>query len=226
MKHNVGWVFVICVSDFYGFRWGVSGSRQHIRQMLARQHVVCLEALTEPSRCLRVVVGKRMSKAHVFVMPKVLGFQETQEAKFLTQCTFWYRHVYIYIYIYILDPHMTPDGACGVAQSTAQSNADFKAERFRKGFRNSKGTPQETRKCCRIQRRLFEPRLRALTLGRLCECCRTRKGVLERWFRVPSGFAARPSSHFERPVATEHGRAVISSAKHALCGVFECCRRG
>ena len=88
MKHNVGWVFVICVSDFYGFRWGVSGSRQHIRQMLARQHVVCLEALTEPSRCLRVVVGKRMSKAHVFVMPKVLGFQETQEVKFLTQCTF------------------------------------------------------------------------------------------------------------------------------------------
>ena len=27
-------------------------------------------------------------------------------------------------------------------------------------------------------------------------------------------------------VATERGRAMISSAKHALCGVFECCRRG
>ena len=31
---------------------------------------------------------------------------------------------------------------------------------------------------------------------------------------------------FERLMAAEHGRAVISSAKHALCGVFECCRRG
>ena len=30
---------------------------------------------------------------------------------------------------------MAPDGACGVAQSTARSNAEFKAERFRKGFR-------------------------------------------------------------------------------------------
>ena len=30
---------------------------------------------------------------------------------------------------------MAPDGACGVAQSTARSNAEFEAERFRKGFR-------------------------------------------------------------------------------------------
>ena len=30
---------------------------------------------------------------------------------------------------------MAPDGACGVAQSAARSNAEFEAERFRKGFR-------------------------------------------------------------------------------------------
>ena len=30
---------------------------------------------------------------------------------------------------------MAPDGACGVAQSTARSNAEFEAKRFRKGFR-------------------------------------------------------------------------------------------
>ena len=30
---------------------------------------------------------------------------------------------------------MAPDGACGVAQSTARSNAEFEAERFRNGFR-------------------------------------------------------------------------------------------
>ena len=30
---------------------------------------------------------------------------------------------------------MAPDGACGVAQSTARSNAEVEAERFRKGFR-------------------------------------------------------------------------------------------
>ena len=35
-----------------------------------------------------------------------------------------------------------------------------------------------------------------------------------------SGFEARSSSDFECPVAVEHGRAVISSAKHALCSVF------
>ena len=37
----------------------------------------------------------------------------------------------IYIYIYILDSHMAPYGACEVAQSTARSNAQFEAERFR-----------------------------------------------------------------------------------------------
>ena len=30
---------------------------------------------------------------------------------------------------------MAPDGACGVEQSKARSNAKFEAERFRKGFR-------------------------------------------------------------------------------------------
>ena len=37
---------------------------------------------------------------------------------------------FLYIYIYILDSHMAPYGACGVAQSTARSNAKFEAERF------------------------------------------------------------------------------------------------
>ena len=34
---------------------------------------------------------------------------------------------------------------------------------------------------------------------------------LEQRFRALAGFAARPSSDFERPVAAEHARAVISS---------------
>ena len=37
--------------------------------------------------------------------------------------------------IHTLGSHVAPDGACGVAQSTARSNAEFEAERFRKGFR-------------------------------------------------------------------------------------------
>ena len=45
------------------------------------------------------------------------------------------RDIYIYIYIYILGSHMAPYGACEVAQSTARSNAQFEAERFRKEFR-------------------------------------------------------------------------------------------
>ena len=34
---------------------------------------------------------------------------------------------------------MALDSACGVAQSTARSNAEFEAERFRKGFRGQRG---------------------------------------------------------------------------------------
>ena len=34
------------------------------------------------------------------------------------------------------------------------------------------------------------------------------------------------SGDLGRQVAPRHARAAISSAKHALCGVFECCWRG
>ena len=90
---------------------------------------------------------------------------------------------------------MAPHGACGVAQSTARSNAEFAIS---KGI--SKGTLQETRKRCRIQRRLLEPRLRALTLGR-------RLRVL------PNTKKACSSGDFERHVASRHARAAISSGQ-------------
>ena len=45
--------------------------------------------------------------------------------------------------------------------------------------------------------------------------------MLKRRSRAPGSVAARPSNDFERPMAAEHGAAVISSAKHGLCGVFE-----
>ena len=62
----------------------------------------------------------------------------------------------------------------------------------------SKGISTETLKLRRIQQRLLEQRFGALT-----------------------GFEARPSSDFERPVAAKHGRSVVTNANHALCDVFE-----
>jgi hypothetical protein len=60
-----------------------------------------------------------------------------------------------------------------------------------------------------------------------------KRSMLEQWFRALSGLQAlqkaSSSSDFERPVAAEHVRAVISSAqskKLRLCGVFECCQAG
>ena len=50
------------------------------------------------------------------------------------------------------------------------------------------------------------------------------KSKLEQWFRAPSSQKASSNSDFERPVATEYVRAVISSAqskKQRLCSVFE-----
>ena len=43
---------------------------------------------------------------------------------------------------------MAPDGACGVAQSTARSNAEFEAERFRKGFRRKHECAVESNDVC------------------------------------------------------------------------------
>ena len=53
------------------------------------------------------------------------------------------------------------------------------------------------------------------------------KSKLDQRFRAPSGQKASSSSGFERPVATEHARAVIlsvQSKKLRLCCVFQCCR--
>ena len=56
------------------------------------------------------------------------------------------RQVRMTIYIYIIDSHMAPYGASEVAQSTARSNAQFEAERFRKGCRRKN---KQSRKCFR-----------------------------------------------------------------------------
>ena len=47
---------------------------------------------------------------------------------------------------------MAPDGACGVAHSTARSNAELEAERirkrFRKGFRKKRESVVESNDVC------------------------------------------------------------------------------
>ena len=45
---------------------------------------------------------------------------------------------HIYIYICVLDPHVAPGDACEVAHSKGRSNAEFDADRFRKGFHKFK----------------------------------------------------------------------------------------
>ena len=106
--------------------------------------------------------------------------------------------------------------------------------------------------CCQIRRKLLEQRFRALGAfearpssdferpvaaeqgfqaecakrhywGGVFECGQMRRSLLEQRFRALSVIGARTSSGFERPVAAEHTRTVISTAKHAPCGVFECC---
>ena len=153
---------------------------------------------------------------------------------------------------------MAPYGACEVAQSTARSNAQFEAERFRKGCRRKN---KQNRKCFRRKqkyaRKCFRRKEEACSSSDLersvtseharamissAQWPRTKKkharalilsaqslsdapkSKLEHWFRAPSVQKASSSSDFERPVATEHVRAVISSAqskKLRLCSVFE-----
>ena len=61
-------------------------------------------------------------------------------------------------------------------------------------------------------------------LQRFAECCRTRKCMIIRVvISSDRCLEARKSNDFERLVAAEHSRAMISRKKHALCGVFECC---
>ena len=43
---------------------------------------------------------------------------------------------------------MAPDGACEVAQGAARSNAEFEAERFRKGFRKKLESVVESSDAC------------------------------------------------------------------------------
>ena len=73
---------------------------------------------------------------------------------------------------------MAPDGACGVAQSTARSKAEFEAERFRKrfrkGFRRKRESVVESNDAC------SSPGSERYRWGGVCEWCRTRKSVLER----------------------------------------------
>ena len=88
----------------------------------------------------------------------------------------------------------------------------------------SKGIPQETRMCCWIQWCLFEPQLQGLTLGQHLWVLPNMK----RWAGISNAkwLCSMLEHNFKRPVATEHGWAVISSAKHTLCSVFECCWHG
>ena len=68
---------------------------------------------------------------------------------------------------------MAPDGACGVAQSTARSNAKFEAERFRKGFRKGfrrkrESVVESNDACSSIMASafLFQPMLRSASCRR------------------------------------------------------------
>ena len=68
---------------------------------------------------------------------------------------------------------MAPAGACGAAQSTARSNAEFEADRFREGFHKKlEGVPESNDACSSrgSERKRW---------GGVRECCRTRKCVLD-----------------------------------------------
>ena len=61
---------------------------------------------------------------------------------------------------------MAPDGACGVAHSTARSNAEFEAERFRKGFRRKHESVVESIDACSSRgSERFEARLQTVILS-------------------------------------------------------------
>ena len=134
------------------------------------------------------------------------------------QFLFWKSHrVYIninlniYIYKYIYTRFANGTWRCLWSRAKHSSKqCEVRSRATSKGI--SKGTPQETRKRCRIQRRLLEPRLRALTLGRRLRVLpntekRARavisngkwlRGTPEQRFRAVNGCGARPSSDFER----------------------------
>jgi len=138
---------------------------------------------------------------------------------------------------------MAPYGACEVAQSTARSKAQFEAERFRKGSR--RGNTND-RKCCRMEKKCskvlpnekeacpssaFErsvasKHVRAVISSALWPRMKKKHArpviSIAQW---PSSATKSKLELCERPAATEHVLAVISSAqtnKLRLCNVFEC----
>ena len=114
---------------------------------------------------------------------------------------------------------MAPDGACGVAQSTARSNANFEAERFRKrfrkGFRWKRESVVESNDACSSHGSEGE------RWGGVCGCCRA--AISSGWVAAERGRAvissvaehekACSSSDFERQDAPRHARAAISSGR-------------
>ena len=86
---------------------------------------------------------------------------------------------------------MAPDGACGVAQSTARSNAEFEAERFRKGFRKGFRGKRES----------------AVESNDACSSPGSDR------YSVAEHEKACSSGYFGRQVAPRHARAAISSGQ-------------
>ena len=96
---------------------------------------------------------------------------------------------------------MAPDGACGVAQSTARSNAE-RSRAISKGI--SKEIPQETRKCCRI---------RALTQETLVRAPAPSANVGAAFASVAKHEKVCSSGDFEGQMASRHARAAISKGQ-------------
>ena len=121
---------------------------------------------------------------------------------------------------------MAPDGACGVAQSTARSKAEFEAGRFRKGFRKGFRRKRESV----VESNDAQPQLRALTLGRrlrvlpntkkraraVISNAKRLRGTPEQRFRAAGGCGARPSSDFERKARPVRCFRMLSTAKDSF----------
>jgi hypothetical protein len=139
----------------------------------------------------------------------------------------------LYIYIYILGSHTAPYGACEVAQSTARSNAQFEAERFRKEFQRkqktmskvlskgketcSKVLSNEKEACSNSDFECSVASKHARAGISSAQWPRMGKSMLEQWFRALSRRQtpqkASSSNYFERPAAKKQARALISSAQ-------------
>ena len=92
---------------------------------------------------------------------------------------------------------MAPDGACGVAQSTARSNAKFEAERFRKGFRKGFRRKRES----------------VVESNDACSSAAPSANAGSAFAGVAELEKACSSGEFERQEAPRHARAAISSGQ-------------